>query len=89
MSNLCIAVVFVLCVIFVIIALDALLKRRYSSIMTFAGEHDDDIEIRLRTLMRKNPDSEIIVVDKSRSPYTHTVLEKLENDFPQIHIITV
>lgn len=89
MSNLCIAVVFVLCVIFVIIALDALLARKYSSIMTFAEEYDDDIEIRLRTLMRKNPNSEIIVVDKSHSQYTHSVLEKLENDFPEIHIITV
>ncbi|MDD6735989.1 MAG: hypothetical protein PUE13_06750 [Clostridiales bacterium] len=89
MNSLFISLILVLTVIFIIISADALLSRKYSCIMTFAGKGDDDIECELRELMRKNPKSEIIVVDKTQSAETHTVLEKLEQDFPEIHIISV
>ena len=89
MSNLCIAVLFVLLVIFIIIALDAVFGKKYESILTYAECGDDDIECRLRAIMRKNPNSEIIVVDKSQSAETRIILEKLADDYPEIHVLYI
>lgn len=48
---------------------------------------DNDAESAVRCILRENPDSEVIVINKAASPDTAEVLMHLENDFPQVHIV--
>lgn len=77
----------VLSVIFAIILLECILREKISYICAKADENDGCIEARLRLIKAKNPNSEIIVINGSRDEDTASVLKKLSEDFPEIHIL--
>ncbi|MBO5060813.1 MAG: hypothetical protein J6C82_07865 [Clostridia bacterium] len=87
MTPLAAAIITVLSVIFIITALECLCRKKVSYILTTSGEIADNIEVRLRVLLKKNPRSEIFVADNSHTDEAKIILEKLSADYPQIHII--
>lgn len=80
---------FVICssVAFFLILLSAIRNKSYSFKIIKSG-NDRNIEARLRLLMRKNPKTEIVVVNNSTLSETAEILKKMEYDFPMIHIIS-
>ena len=46
----------------------------------------DEIEGVIRTLMRKYPNSEFIVIDLGSTDDTHEILKKLSNDYSRIKV---
>lgn len=86
MSGFILSVITVLLVIFIIIVIDAILKNRVSYIITSASEADA-VEAQLRIIMKKNSESDIIVIDKTQSEESRQILDKLSHDFPQLHIV--
>ena len=87
MNGLLISVIAVLLVIFLIISLECILRRRFSYIYTAVENAEDCIEAQLRILLRENPKSEVIVINKTQNAETDEILKKLSQDFPEIHII--
>ena len=63
-------------------------KQKSYSYKTVTVGDDRNIEAKLRILMRKNPRSEIVVIDRSTSSETGEILRKMQYDSPKIHIIT-
>jgi len=75
-----------LCFVYVGIIVHAINHRSYLfKLITL--KNGNNIEPKLRILMRKNPHHEFVVLDKTNSPETHTILEMMEYDFPELHII--
>ena len=87
MSGAYISIVLILSVIFIILLLGGLAKKQSSYIYTHSCGNADSIEAEIREMLRKNPDSEIVVVTYGDVSETEEILEKLKNDFPQLHII--
>jgi len=87
MDIFCLLFVFFLASIFFAILLFALRSESYS-FKTIRAGNDRNIEARLRLLMRKNPRAEIVVINNSAISETAEILEKMQYDFPRIHIIT-
>lgn len=85
MNSLILSIIAVLSVIFIIISLECILRAKTSYICTKTDENDECIEAKLRLIMAKNPNSEIIVINCGRK--NSAVLEKLSDDFPEIHIL--
>ncbi len=81
------SVITVLLVVFLIITLDVVMRRRLSYIVTTANDSEDCIEAQLRILIKQNPNSEIIVIDKTQSDETQQILNMLAHDFPEVHIV--
>jgi len=63
-------------------------RRESYSFKIIKSGNDRNIEARLRLLMRKNPRSEIVVIDNSTLSETSEILQKMQYDFPRIHIIS-
>ena len=63
-------------------------KYESYSFKTIKCGNDRNIEARLRLLMHKNPSSEIVVINNSTLLETTEILEKMQYDFPEIHIIS-
>lgn len=76
-----------LTLIFILILLYAV-KRNSYSFKTIKAENDRNIEAKLRILMRKNPRSEIVVINNSSLSETGEILQKMQYDFPEIHIVS-
>ena len=74
-------------VVFFLILIRAVKQKSYS-FKTVRIRNDINIEPRLRLLMLKNPRSEIVVINRSTLSETGEILEKMQYDFPQIHIIS-
>lgn len=87
MNALIISIVLVLVVIFLIISLDAIINHRLSYIVTEANDTQTCIEAQIRLMLKQNPNSEVIVIDKTQNDETKRILEMLSSDFPEIHII--
>ncbi len=87
MSPLSVAIITVLSVIFIVVALKAVLMKKVSYIVTSVSELSGIAELRLRALMRKNPHSEIYVASNVTDSETEIILNKMSEDYPQIHII--
>ncbi len=87
MSSACISLILVLSVVFIILLISSLLKKQNSYIYTKVNYESDDIEIALREILWKNPDSEIVVVTYGRASVADKIIEMLKKDFPRIHII--
>ena len=87
MNALVISVIAVLLVIFLIISLECVMRRNFSYIYTTVEKAENCIEAQLRILLKKNPRSEIIVINKTQNPENEEILKKLAQDFPEIHII--
>lgn len=87
MSAFIIALIAVLTVIFLIILLDCLAVRGISYITASCGNDPESVECRLRKILKKNPKSEIIVLDNSHSSEISDILSKMQQDFPEIHIV--
>lgn len=86
MNTLIIAIVALLAVIFLIILLNGLADRAVNSIITDAGTNPEAVECHIREILKKNPDSEIIILDKSHSSEISEILLRMKQDFPEIHI---
>lgn len=86
MDGFIIAITAVLAVIFLIILLNGIADRAVNSITTDAGSNPEAVEFRIRELLKKNPDSEIIILDKSHSPEISEILLRMQRDFPEIHV---
>lgn len=76
-----------LILIFFLILLYAVKHESYSFKMIKSG-NDRNIEPRLRILMRKNPRTEIVVINNSTLSEVGEILEKMQYDFPEIHIVS-
>ena len=63
-------------------------RQKSYSFKTVTVGNDLNIEARLRILMRKNPKSEIVVIDRSSLSETGEILRKMQYDFPEIHIVS-
>jgi len=81
------ALVFVLFVCFIIICLECILRKKISYIVKNLNENEDAIESQIRETIFKNPTSEIIILCTPKNSDTITILGKLQEDFPQLHII--
>ena len=81
------AIVFLLFVFFILICLECILRERVSYIVTNLNEDEEVIESQIRETIFKNPTSEIIILCTPKNPDTITILSKLEEEFPQLHII--
>lgn len=72
---------------FFLIIFSALKSKNYSFNTIWVG-NDVNIEARLRLLMKKKPRSEIVVFNNSTLSETGEILEKMQYDFPEIHIVS-
>ena len=77
----------VLLILFFLIIFCAVVHESYS-FKTIKVGNDADIEARLRLLMRKNPHSEIVVINEASNSETTEILKKMQYDFPEIHIVS-
>ena len=82
-----IAVIFILLIIFFLICIECILRKRVSYIISNLNEEQDIIESRIREIIFLNPNSEIIVLCTPRNPNTLTILTKLQEEYAQLHII--
>ena len=87
MSGFILSVILILVVIFLIVSLDAILSRRISYVVTETEYFENCIEAQIRLMLKQNPNSEILLIDKTQSEETEKILSILSQDFPQIHII--
>jgi len=84
----CLTVFLIFSVFLFFFALVFFAGQKSYSFKTVTVGNDRNIEAKLRILMRKNPKSEIVVIDKSTFPETGEILQKMQYDFPKIHIIS-
>ena len=84
-----IAIIFVLSVFFILICLECILRKKISYIVKNLNveEEEETIECKIRETVFKNPTAEIIILCTPKNPDTILILEKLEKDFPQLHIL--
>jgi len=85
LNTLCIAVIFTLSVIFLVILLSVAAAKGADSIMS-KTEDSGYVEAQLRELLKKYPKSEIYVTNTRTDAESREILRKLARDFPQIHI---
>ena len=81
------AITIVLLTVFILICLECILRKRVSYIVSTLDEDEMAIEIKIRKIIFENPRSEIIILCTPKNPDTITVLTKLQDDYPQLHII--
>lgn len=81
------AIIFVLFVFFVLILLECILRKKISYIVENFNEDESVIESQIREIIFKNPTSEIIILCTPKNPDTLVILDKLQVDYPQLHII--
>ena len=74
-------------VIFTLIPILAIKRKSYAFKVIKSG-NDENIEARLRILMKKNPRAEIVVLNNSTLSETSEILKKMQYDFPEIHIVS-
>lgn len=82
-----ISIIFILLIVFFLICLECILRKRVSYIISNLNEEQDVIESHIREIIFLNPQSEIIVLCTPRNPEILTVLTKLQNEYSQLHII--
>ncbi len=81
------AIIFLLLIVFILICLECILRKRVSYIVSNLNEDQDFIEARIREIIFQNPKSEIIILCTPKNPDTITVLTKLQEEFSQLHIM--
>ena len=87
MSGAFISFMLVIFVITLVLSVSKILKKQGAFIFTKTPSDPDKIEWAIRELIWKNPDAEIAVVALGKNPESNIILDRLANDFPQIHII--
>lgn len=86
MSPLVCAIILILSVIFITVLSSVLIKKSTDRIITKIEDDPDYVEAQLREILKKHPDSEIYIANKSKNAESYQIIEKLSCDFPQIHI---
>jgi len=81
----CTAVVLSLLTIFFVIIFSVLIKKQTHSLYEKIDD-TETVEMAIRDLIRKNPDSEIHLFCNGRNSECMKIVHKLAQDFPQIHI---
>ena len=81
------AIICILIIIFILICLECILRKRVSYFYEIFDQDEEAIELKIREIIGTNPDSEIIILCTPKNPDTITILDKLTSDFPQLHII--
>ena len=86
LSQLVYAVILVLIVCFITIILSTFVNQKTKKIVYKADAIPDRIEGEIRRLLKKNPNSDIIIYDTSNSEESRKIIEILTADFPQISV---
>ena len=86
LSQLVYAVILVLIVCFITIILSTFVNQKTKKIIYKADAIPDRIEGEIRRLLKKNPNSDIIIYDTSNSEESRKIIEILTADFPQISV---
>lgn len=87
MNGAFITLILALSVIFIIICISAFTKKQLSYFYTEVENNADSIEVTLREIIWKTPNSEIVVITYGKDAEAEEILKRLKNEFPQIHII--
>lgn len=77
----------VLIIIFVLLLLECLLRKRVSYIVTNLDVDEEAIEVKIRDIIYMHPNSEIIVFCTPKNPEYVSILNKLQDEFSQLHIV--
>lgn len=85
MSGLCLSVVLVLFVIFIIVSVDFITRRKISYISP-SYDKSKTIEAQIRLILLKNPSSQIIVLCP-KDEEDKVIIKNLCHDFPRIHFL--
>ena len=80
------AVILVLIVCFITIILSTFVNQKTKKIVYKADAIPDRIEGEIRRLLKKNPNSDIIIYDTSKNEESRKIIEILTADFPQISV---
>ena len=86
LSQLVYAVILVLIVCFITIILSTFVNQKTKKIVYKADAIPDRIEGEIRRLLKKNPNSDIIIYDTSKNEESRKIIEILTADFPQISV---
>ena len=81
------AIICILLIVFALICLECILRKRISYIVSALNEDENDFETKIRKIILENPKSEIVVLCTAKSPEITTILDKLKEEFSQLHII--
>lgn len=87
MNGAFITLILALSVIFIVICISAFTKKQLSYFYTEVDNNADSIEVTIREILRKMPASEIVVITYGKDAEAVEILQRLKNEFPQIHII--
>ena len=87
MESLYISLMLIIFVIVSVLCIGSIAKRQASFIYANVPSDPEKIEWDIRELIWKNPDKEIILVVFGENYEANLILDRLERDFPQIHII--
>ena len=82
-----VAIIFILLIVFFLICLECLLRKRVSYIISYLDDEIENIESKIHEIIFLNPNSEIVVICTPKCNETLTILDKLSNDYTQLHII--
>jgi len=80
-------IIIILIIVFFLTCLECILRKRVSYIVSTINDDSEIIESRIRELIFLNPKSEIVVLCTPWNPETLTILEKLSDEYSQLHII--
>jgi len=81
------AVICILLIVFLLICLECVLRKRVSYVVSSLNKEEETFEAQIRDIISKNPSSEILIFCTARKPETIIVLEKLKEEFSQLHIL--
>ena len=87
MTGAFISLLLIVFVITLILSVNSLMKKQCSYIFTKPPADADKIEGIIRSLIKKNSGAEITVVTLGECAEADSILERLSDDFPQLHII--
>lgn len=82
------AITCVLSIIFVLILIECILRKKVSYVIENLDSDENVIEMRIREIINANPTAEIIILCTPKSPDAITILNKICYEFPQLHIIS-
>lgn len=88
MESAYISLLIIFFVIVLILSVGSIIKRQTSFIYTKVS-NPYNAECSVRKLIRENPHAEIVIIVCEELPEADEILERLQDDFQQIHIIKI
>ena len=81
------AIICILLIVFALICLECILRKRISYIISAINEDEKNFEAKIRKIILENPKSVIVLLCTAKNTETTTILNKLKEEFSQLHII--